>query len=210
MSEHPNSGAAQLRADVPEAIEQESVRTTIVGGRPPGSGQPLGQVPRGLEILLKKAAVDSEFRNLLLDNPIQAAESIELTLEPVELTMLQTFPKEHLSAIIDRTEVPTIQRRTFLGNSAIAMLLLLTGGVAIGTGCKPPQTKGIRPDDVLPVKKQPDKSWEPTGSRPDELPSTDVLPLLENPCPEVEETVKTLPEKENFLKYVTFGLRIQK
>jgi len=64
MSEQPHSGAAQFRADLPdnvepESVEQEAVRTTIVGGRPPGSGQPVGRIPRGIEVLLKKAAVDA-------------------------------------------------------------------------------------------------------------------------------------------------------
>ena len=42
--------------------EQDSVRTTIVGGRPPGNGKPLGPIPRGIEVLVKKAAVDPEFK----------------------------------------------------------------------------------------------------------------------------------------------------
>ena len=90
MSKHSPNGAAQFRAGLPEGVEQESVRTTIVGGRPPGSGQPIGPIPRGIEILLKKAAVDTEFREILLDDPNQAAAAIELELEPVESAMLQT------------------------------------------------------------------------------------------------------------------------
>ena len=126
MSNQPNTGKAQLRADMPDSTEQEAVRTTIVGGRPPGNGQPLGPIPRGIEVLLKKAAVDAEFREILLDNPNKAAESIELTLEPVESAMMQAFPKEQLAAIIDRTEVPSTQRRAFLGTAAAAMLAMLT------------------------------------------------------------------------------------
>ena len=40
--------------------EKGAVRTTIVGGRPPGSGRGHGEIPRGLEILLKKAHVDPD------------------------------------------------------------------------------------------------------------------------------------------------------
>jgi len=141
MSEQSHNGAAQFRADVPKSVEQESVRTTIVGGRPPGSGQPVGQIPRGIEVLLKKAAVDEKFRELLLDDPSQAATSIKLELEPAEQAMLQTFPKEHLSAIVEQTDVPEMYRRTFLGKSAAAMILLL-GGIVPTIGCP----KGIRPD----------------------------------------------------------------
>ena len=142
MPEQSNNGAAQFRADLPKGIEQESVRTTIVGGRPPGSGQPIGAIPRGIEVLVKKAAVDEEFRNLLLDDPNQAAMSIELELEPVESAMLKTFPKEQLATIIDKTEVPLTHRRAFLGQSAAAMLALF-GGITFTVGCP----LGIRPDD---------------------------------------------------------------
>ena len=117
-------------------------------------------LPRGIEVLIKKASVDAEFRELLLADPIKAAVSIELELQPVEQAMLQALPREQLTAVIDRIEIPQIQRRTFLGKSAIAMLLMLTGGVAIGTcslGCRP-EIKGIRSDEVS----------APAGVRPDE------------------------------------------
>jgi len=45
--------------------EREAERTTIVGGRPPGSGRSNVAVPRGIEVLLKKAAVDPEFCRML-------------------------------------------------------------------------------------------------------------------------------------------------
>ncbi|GAG42054.1 unnamed protein product, partial [marine sediment metagenome] len=47
-------------------MEQPAVRTTIVGGRPPGSGKTVGPIPRGIEVLIKKAAVDPGFKMLLL------------------------------------------------------------------------------------------------------------------------------------------------
>ena len=84
-------------------------------------------LPRGIEILLKKASVDAEFRELLLADSNQAAMSIELELAPVEQAMLQTLPKEQLATVIDRTEVPLAHRRAFLGTAAATMLALLTG-----------------------------------------------------------------------------------
>ena len=145
--DHNQAGRAQLRADLPpdehEPLEQEAVRTTIVGGRPPGSGKPMGSVPRGIEVLLKKAAIDPQFRELLLKEPEAAALSIELELTPVEQLMLQSIPAEHLTAIIDQTEVPQQQRRAFLGTAAAAMLAVLTGFV---TGCPESPSKGSRPD----------------------------------------------------------------
>ena len=70
MTEQRSGSGAQFRADRHD--EQDAVRTTIVGGRPPGSGKPLGPIPRGLEVLVKKAAVDAEFRQLLLERELSA------------------------------------------------------------------------------------------------------------------------------------------
>ena len=53
--------------------EQEAVNTTIVGGRPPGCGKPVGEIPRGIEILVKKASVDEAFKELLLARRAEAA-----------------------------------------------------------------------------------------------------------------------------------------
>ena len=53
--------------------EQEAVRTTIVGGRPPGSGKTLGPIPRGIEVLVKKAAVDPSFKQTLMEKRAKAA-----------------------------------------------------------------------------------------------------------------------------------------
>jgi hypothetical protein len=186
MPKQPNTGAAQLRADLPE---QESVRTTIVGGRPPGSGQPIGQIPRGLEVLLKKASVDAEFRELLLADANQAAASIELALDPVESAMLQTIPKEQLLAIINQTEVPQVHRRTFLEKSAAAMLLVLTGGVAANVCCL-----GNRSDKPPSAGK--------TGARVDVAPPDDDT-LPEEP----KEEEKKEPESDGDIQEFSFGMR---
>ncbi len=76
MSESQGKSGPQFRADRPR--EQEAVRTTIVGGRPPGSGQRLGPIPRGIEVLVRKASVDAEFRRVLLAERAQAARRIDL------------------------------------------------------------------------------------------------------------------------------------
>lgn len=131
----PSNGPAgpQFRADRP--LEQEAVRTTIVGGRPPGSGQPVGEIPRGIEVLVKKAAVDAEFKALLLSRRAAAAEAIGLTLQPAEAAMLAVAPAEQLEAIIARTSVPQEHRRAFLGWAAAAMLAAL-GALATAKGCE--------------------------------------------------------------------------
>jgi len=104
MSDQPLPSGPQFRADRP--TEQDAVRTTIVGGRPPGSGQPVGPIPRGIEVLVKKASVDPAFRELLLTERAAAAERIGLELEPAEMLMLAAAPRDQLEAVIRQTTVP--------------------------------------------------------------------------------------------------------
>ncbi len=62
--------------------EQPAVRTTIVGSRPPGPGKGIGEIPRGIEVLVKKASVDRVFRAKLLTERASAAGDIGLELMP--------------------------------------------------------------------------------------------------------------------------------
>lgn len=112
--------------------EMPAVKTTIVGGRPPGCGSSIGPIPRGIEILIKKAAVDPEFRTVLLEQRSAAARELELTLEPAEAAMLDSVPAAQLEAIIAGTKVPEETRRMLLGKVTIAALVAL--GVVAGWG----------------------------------------------------------------------------
>jgi hypothetical protein len=103
MSEEFRLSEPRVRGDRP--VEQPAVRTTIVGGRPPGSGRAVGDIPRGLEVLVKKAAVDPDFRRRLLAERAEVAQRIGLTLTPAEALMLATVPAEQLAAIIDQTHL---------------------------------------------------------------------------------------------------------
>jgi len=89
--------------------------------------------PRGLEVLLKKASVDAEFRALLLENRSRACAAISLELDPAEAAMLDSMPAAQLDAIIQRTCVRPEDRRVFLGKAASAMLAALGTGLS---GCK--------------------------------------------------------------------------
>ena len=114
--------------------EQEAVLTTIVGGRPPGAGAPVGGMPRGVEVLLKKAAVDEAFRAVLLDQRDAAAREIGLELAAAEQAMLRAAPRAQLEAIVAATRVAPAQRSLFMGPAAAVMLVALgSGGLA---GCK--------------------------------------------------------------------------
>ena len=136
-------------------LEQPAVVTTIVGGRPPGAGLPIGTIPRGIEVLVKKAAVDAEFRLVLLDQRADAAAVIGLQLEPAEAMMLRAISREQLATIVARTSVPETQRRTFLGQAASAMLATLGLASASCHGSRTPPPAGIAPDRPHPDKAGP-------------------------------------------------------
>jgi len=135
-------------------------------------------IPRGIEVLVKKASVDPAFRALLLERRAGAAREIALELDPAEAAMLNAIPAAQLEAIIARTTVDPMSRAAFLGKAAALMLAALGAGAGCD-GCvpitgiapdHPPATKGVRPDrpseEKAPLKKTPD--YPPTdGIRPD-------------------------------------------
>ncbi len=128
-------------------IEQPAVRTTIVGGRPPGAGKSVGDIPRGIEVLVKKASVDAKFRKALLAKRAEAAREIGLVLDPAEVMMLNAVPAAQLEGIIARTTVSPGKKLAFLGRAAAVMLAALGTGIGCDEeGNRPQPTKGSLPD----------------------------------------------------------------
>jgi hypothetical protein len=121
--------------------EPEAVRTTIVGGRPPAGGADVGEIPRGVEVLIKKAAVDPAFKKILFERRAEAAKVIGLKLTATEQAMLAAVPEAQLRAIVANTKVSLGLRPAFLGYAAGAMLAAL--GV-LTAGCD--ATFGNQPD----------------------------------------------------------------
>ncbi len=134
------------------AAEQEAVRTTIVGGRPPGSGTRVGAIPRGVEVLLKKASVDPEFRKLLLEKRAEAARTIDLELTDAERDMLASIPAAQLEQIIRNTQVKPEHRAVFLGKTGRLMVAALIGvgvvSLLVPSLGHTTQTAGISPEEV--------------------------------------------------------------
>lgn len=124
----------------------------LEGGRPMRGeeGNPrheLGEIPRGIEVLVKKASVDPEFRRALIEKRAEAANEIGLTLDPAEAMMLGNVPQQQLEAIIGRTKVGSRIRPAFLGRAAGVMLAALGIGAVTSEGCA---TMGVRPDRLPP------------------------------------------------------------
>jgi hypothetical protein len=101
-------------------------------------------IPRGIEVLVKKASVDPGFRKLLLEKRSEAAKEIGLELDPAEAAMLRGVPEAQLEAIIAQTTVSPMTRAAFLGRAAAVMLAALGASVTGADG--PPPPGGIKPD----------------------------------------------------------------
>jgi hypothetical protein len=125
-----------------------------------------GSIPRGIEVLVKKASVDPGFKAILLERRAAAAAEIGLALEPAEALMLDAVPAGQLEAIIARIVVPEEHRRAFLGKAAAAMLA--TMGLVMSTGCP----AGVSPDRPPPRSPPPPPEPPPPtlGISPDRPP----------------------------------------
>ena len=95
------------------------------GGGPPGNGIIPRHIPRGLEVLIKKAAVDPAFEKLLMERRAEAAKAIGLKLTAAEEAMLAAAPLPQLESIVAHTRVAPKFRPAFLGYAAGAMLAVL-------------------------------------------------------------------------------------
>ena len=116
---------------------RETFIPTIVGGRPLGLGTSGRGISSGIEVLIKKAAVDPEFRALLLEKRGQAAAEIGLDLSSAETAMLSSIPRKQIETIIENTTVPDEQRRAFLGKIATLMLAAIGVGLIGGDAENP-------------------------------------------------------------------------
>jgi hypothetical protein len=155
--------------------EKPAAKTTIVGGRQLASGKIVDAVPRGIEILLKKAAVDESFRKTLLSERSNAADAIGLTLKPAETAMLKAMPESALDRMIAATKVQPKIRQAFMGYTAAIMLAALTAAsdglpqdlAQTSRGIQPDEiqgpgmpTGGVRPDIVMPSSPAEEKQAE--------------------------------------------------
>ncbi len=129
--------------------EREIARATVVGGRPPQSDVIPRHIPRGLEVLIKKAAVDPKFKNLLLEKKADAANAIGLKLTAAEEAMLAAVPLPHLEAIIAHTRISPKLKPVFLGYAAGAMLAALGTAVTVCQKKTSPEVEWAQNEDIL-------------------------------------------------------------
>ena len=146
-------------------------KRTIVGGRPRGKTKPGAKIPRGVELVLKMAAIDPTFRARLIHMRGTASKTIGFKLTFSEAMILEAAPEEQLLAMIDAMPVSDEEREALLSAApgsrpAPDSPLLATLGIRperTQEPPRPPQTRGIRPD--WPRKKPPPPQTK--GIRPD-------------------------------------------
>ena len=112
------------------------------------SKQHIAGIPLGVEVLVKKASVDPEFRQLLLEKRGEAAGEIGLELTEAERKMLSSIPVEQLEKIIDNTKVKTEHRSIFRGKAVKLMLGAAAGLAVVSMLSVTTRTAGISPDRV--------------------------------------------------------------
>lgn len=156
---------------------------TIVGGRPEGNRSLGSGIPRALEVLVKKAAVDEQFKSELLQKRDKLAEELNLPLDASEKAMLGCVPAEHLEQMIRHTQVPENQKQHLVGASAAAIVAL----VAQLTFASPVQALDAPAAQIARLPQHQDDFYQGLGGiRPDMEPLFDEEP---GPAPQVPKPV---------------------
>lgn len=124
--------------------EIEAPVPTIVGPRPEGLSGATISVPRGLESLLTLAAMNEDWKDKTLADPLRAAAEAEIQLSPSESAILQAIPAQSLGQMIlsfIRTRLAPIRDTALAAGTASAALLAATD--VLGEDLP---SRGIRPD----------------------------------------------------------------
>jgi hypothetical protein len=131
---------------------QESV--TIVGGRPMHRSVAVEELPQGVEQVLTLAALDHRFRVEVGRDPLAAAASKGIRLDPVEAALLAAAPPAQLAAMAERLVVPRgIGRRHFVEAVSASVVALVTGkAMLLCSGCTGADTSWGVPDGNAPVQ----------------------------------------------------------
>ncbi|HOS92473.1 MAG TPA: Os1348 family NHLP clan protein [Armatimonadota bacterium] len=131
-----------------------SVRTTIVGGRPPGDDARV-EVPIGIERVLRRAAADGAFRARLWTDRDGALRASGLALTPAERAILLAAPAEQLEAMVAQLAPTSPSRRSWLRRLVAAAGIVIFGAVTqpgcavtVATGAQPDLPEGVEAADA--------------------------------------------------------------
>jgi hypothetical protein len=96
--------------------DKQAVKTTIVGGQPPGNERQTATIPVALEDVLGLAAAEPAYADALLDDPQAAARAAGVELTATEGAILSAVDRDSLTRMIAevRDQQPEQERRVFL------------------------------------------------------------------------------------------------
>lgn len=125
---------------------------TIVGPRPPSSGNKKISVPNGIEQALTLAAINPQWRSRILANAPQAVQDAGIHLTESEKAIVQSLPPTVLEKMIGSftPKVPSTLN-SILAAGVASAALLATSSCGHEKG---PPTTGIRPDLPPPQNTQ--------------------------------------------------------
>jgi hypothetical protein len=86
------------------------------------------KIPRGVEMLIIRAAIDSDFRKLLLEKRAEAAKLTKLELTAAEAAMINAIPAAQLKLVIAQTRASKKKKLELRRRVAGAMLAALGAG----------------------------------------------------------------------------------
>ena len=192
-TDNPNRDQAPMGAgdDMTAEIEEgtESVRRTIVGGRPIDRRRRKVRIPIGVEKVLYRAAADRVFREQLLMGRAEALPGTGLEVSGAEAMILRSVSDDALRTMIEAIDVKRHRKRRFFRGIAAASLAATTAlgtascgeeEMAVAGGAAPdwPDAAGDSISDVMHPDRIEQDLLPPVdaGSWP-ELPPDEITPL---------------------------------
>ncbi|TVQ35892.1 MAG: hypothetical protein EA384_15355 [Spirochaetaceae bacterium] len=116
---------------------------TIVGARTSGGAASAG-FPRGIELLLKKAKADPEFRGYFVVDPVGAAARLGMQLGETESRILRSMPVTTLETAVDHVRLaqehlPILRAASTVAAMAVALTFIVATPTLSVTGVEAPE-----------------------------------------------------------------------
>ena len=120
----------------------------------------MAEIPRGIQVLLRKASKDREFRALLLERRAGAAASAGVELQRVEIAILEDVSREQLDTLIDdakglrpaadRPRIAAVVAFALLVCALVLFLIFRSGNGRAPRRYESPSTRKAADSDRLP------------------------------------------------------------
>ncbi len=117
-------GREEAETEVEEEEEEEVFSTRVVENTLPLTEiYKNGNLPRSIELLLKKGIVSPEFRRRIYENPVAAAEGVMLPLTPEDREILISTDDMQLSMVMNMLDVQKEEKKDLGGNDLTGLYM---------------------------------------------------------------------------------------